>query len=488
MKSQSPKIFFRTNHNFSVNNKDNNYRVYYGTDKEGKARYKQCKDKAEYQKYLTKYICGEKGFFHYSRNEEKSKISMFEYFTGAKKSDSIMEENKMKREQMMMLSNGKFATDEDTIKMQKYWSKYLINSNVHQMVLSFNNDYINENIEIEKLQKEVTTKVMPLFLKKCGYVEPSKNIDWVVSLHCDTDNLHFHIGFIEKRKSYLDSRGKLAYKNRLNFMEEEQNFFKRQTALIIEREKIYTPKLIKFNQELDEFKNYFNPKEKNFLLKNSNDIVLEEKIIKLGFLINEIRKENKKYIKYNSLPKDGVGKEIRELTNDIKKQILKDSNLVSSNKKIMKSIDDLNEVLKKIDEDNNISNIGFETALENKLIQSKLEKNDNYVLNAIVNHALYKTRKLMKGIAKDQITLEDLLTELALENYKKEFNTNLNNKNKMKKLRIMILRNHFKNNYKYKNKITNALDRLDYQQKRAAEQFYEMFEEKETKAKAILER
>ena len=54
--------------------------------------------------------------------------------------------------------------------------------------------------------------------------------------------------------------------------------------------------------------------------------------------------------------------------------------------------------------------------------------------------------------------------------------------------RIMILRNHFKNNYKYKNKITNALDRLDYQQKRAAEQFYEMFEEKETKAKAILER
>ena len=159
MKSQSPKIFFRTNHNFSVNNKDNNYRVYYGTDKEGKARYKQCKDKAEYQKYLTKYICGEKGFFHYSRNEEKSKISMFEYFTGAKKSDSIMEENKMKREQMMMLSNGKFATDEDTIKMQKYWSKYLINSNVHQMVLSFNNDYINENIEIEKLQKETVALI-----------------------------------------------------------------------------------------------------------------------------------------------------------------------------------------------------------------------------------------------------------------------------------------------------------------------------------------
>ena len=58
---------------------------------------------------------------------------------------------------------------------------------------------------------------MPLFLKKCGYQNPEKNIDWVVSLHSDTDNLHFHIGFIEKRKCYLDSRNQLAFKNRLEF-------------------------------------------------------------------------------------------------------------------------------------------------------------------------------------------------------------------------------------------------------------------------------
>ena len=69
----------------------------------------------------------------------------------------------MKREQMMMLSNGKFATDEDTKKMQKSWRNYLLNSNVHQMVLSFNNDYINENIKIEDLQKKLRQRLCHYF-------------------------------------------------------------------------------------------------------------------------------------------------------------------------------------------------------------------------------------------------------------------------------------------------------------------------------------
>lgn len=480
----SPKIFFRTNHNYAVNNKDNNYVVYYGKDKNGKSKVKVCKNKEEYQKHLTNYVCG---FFDYSRNEDKAKISMFEYFTGAKKSESVMQDNKMKREEMMMMPSGKFATDEDTQRMQKSWRKYLLNSNVHQMVLSFNNDYINENIKIEDLQKEVTTKIMPLFLKKCGYQEPKKNIDWVVSLHCDTDNLHFHIGFIEKRKCYLDSRNYLSYKNRLEFTEDELNFFKRQTAMTIEREKLYKPVLIKINKDLEEFQSYFNPKDRNFILKDYKKINLEENILRLGYLLSKVRNTDRKYIKYNSLPRNELGDEIRALTKDIKKQLLKDPNLINQKSNIMNSIEDLNEVFKKIDADNNISNIGFESALDNKMIQNKLDRADNYILNAIVNHALYKNKYMKDKIGKEKITFEDLLNELALSNYKKESSEDLKKVFVIKKIRLKILNNHFQNNYMYKDKIIKALNRIGQEQDKVAEQFYEMFSDEE-KGKTILER
>ena len=51
--------------------------------------------------------------------------------------------------------------------------------------------------------------------------------------------------------------------------------------LAIEKEKYYTPLLIKANEDIDYLKSYFDPKEKNFALKNVNEILVEEKILKL---------------------------------------------------------------------------------------------------------------------------------------------------------------------------------------------------------------
>lgn len=53
------------------------------------------------------------------------------------------------------------------------------------------------------------------------------------------------------------------------------------TELAIEKEKYYTPLLIKTNEDIDYLKSYFDPKEKNFALKNVNEILVEEKILKL---------------------------------------------------------------------------------------------------------------------------------------------------------------------------------------------------------------
>ena len=471
----SPKVVFIDNPFFAVNNKDNNFLLYKGRDKNSKRIFKQCKNKTDYSIQAKNYLFGNKGFMTYSRNEEKANITLekcnssnlFDYMMGGKKDISVMEINAMKREQMMMDKFGNFITDNEANKKNFYWSKLFDKSNIHLSVLSFNKDYVDENIGIDNLQKEITTKIMPMFLKQCGYQDPYKTMDWVVALHkaFDRNNYHFHIGFIEKKESYLGTDNKLHFKQRLNLNDKEMNFIKRQSILSIERAKVFTPELIKLNKSFEEFKKYFNPKEKSFSLRNIKDIDLEYKILRLGYLLNQFREHNPKKIKYNSLPKNGIGKEIRLLTKDIKRDLFNNKDIQLSQHEINKHIEKINNIFLKIDKDNLISNIGFENAKDSKLIKDKLQKYDNYVLNAIVNNALYVFNNRFSD--KLYITINDLLDEAVLLVY---LNQKENKKNH-------ILKNSFNNNYQNKKALYKAFNRLKYQQDKVAEQFYEMLSE-----------
>lgn len=472
----SPKVVFIDNPFFAVNNKDNNFLLYKGRDKNSKRIFKQCKNKADYSIQAKNYLFGNKGFMTYSRNEEKANITLekcnssnlFDYMMGGKKDISVMEINSMKREQMMMDKFGNFITDSEANKKNFYWSKLFDKSNIHLSVLSFNKDYVDENIGIDNLQKEITTKIMPMFLKQCGYQDPYKTMDWVVALHkaFDRNNYHFHIGFIEKKESYLGTDNKLHFKQRLNLNDKEMNFIKRQSILAIKRAKVFTPELIKLNKSFEEFKKYFNPKEKSFSLRNIKDIDLEYKILRLGYLLNQFRENNSKKVKYNSLPKNGIGKEIRLLTKDIKKDLFNNKDIQLSQHEINKHIEKINNIFLKIDKDNLISNMGFENAKDSKIIKDKLEKYDNYVLNAIVNNALYVFNNRFSD--KTNITINDLLDEAVLLVY-------LNQKKENKKNHI--LKNSFNNNYQNKKALYKAFNRLKYQQDKVAEQFYEMLSE-----------
>lgn len=471
----SPKVIFIDNPFFAVNNKDNNFLLYKGKDKNGKRIFKQCKNKTDYSVQAKNYLFGNKGFMTYSRNEEKANITLekcnnsnlFDYMMGGKKDISVMEINSMKREQMMMDKFGNFITDNEANKKNFYWSKLFDKSNIHLSVLSFNKDYVDENIGIDNLQKEITTKIMPMFLKQCGYQDPYKTMDWVVALHkaFDRNNYHFHIGFIEKKESYLGTDNKLHFKQRLNLNDKEMNFIKRQSILSIERAKVFTPALINLNKSLEDLKKYFNPKEKSFSLRNIKDIDLEYKILRLGYLLNQFREHNPKKIKYNSLPKNGIGKEIRLLTKDIKRDLFNNKDIQLSQHEINKHIEEINNIFLKIDKDNLISNIGFENAKDSKLIKDKLQKYDNYVLNAIVNNALYVFNNRFSD--KLYITINDLLDEAVLLVY---LNQKENKKNH-------ILKNSFNNNYQNKKALYKAFNRLKYQQDKVAEQFYEMLSE-----------
>ena len=273
---EDSKAVFITHPYYAVNNPINNYRIYFKAKNAKKWTYIQCKSKEEYRDKIKEYIIG---FFDYGRNEEKAYVSaydfinshnnssMFDYFMGGKKLDSVMENNKMKREEMAMLKNGKYLLDKDVPFMQKRWCNYIEDSNIQLTVLSFYQDYIDKNINIKELQKKIATDVMPKFLSYCGYENPVKNLEWIVALHCDRENnYHFHISWIEKNKCYKTKNGLLEHRIKLTLDDNEINFLKRQATLTIERNSLYKPALIELNKDLEGLKKYFNPKDQNFTL------------------------------------------------------------------------------------------------------------------------------------------------------------------------------------------------------------------------------
>lgn len=479
--NSNSKIVFITHPYFAINNPSNNLRIYKKAKNSDSWSYLQCKNIEEYSFKIKEYICG---FFDYSRDEDKaynnvpkylksSSDNMFEYFMGSKKSDSVMEQNKMKREEMAMLPNGQFLTDKDVRKMQKRWSDYIENSNIQLSVLSLNQDYVDENIDINDLQKKIATDLMPKFLSYMGYQKPKDNLEWVVALHNDRENnYHFHIAWVEKDPCFKYKNSKLGHRIQITLNDNEINFMKRQAALTIERQKLYTPALTRLGKDFDNLKTFFNPKDHNFTLKNINDIELENKIVRLGYVLEQIRSTDKKYIKYNSLPKNNLGKVARELTKEIKKELYKNVDIKKAKDKINNGIEEINNILVDIDKRNNISKIGFESAFENKLIKSKLEASENYISNAIVNHSLYNLHHNNEN--KRTIKIEDLIGEFAIIKYKKHHIKDMTKPTKKYKNKILY---NVLSGRTYKNELVRTLDKLNYDQKKVAEEFYEMFEE-----------
>ena len=376
-KKKSPKVIFNSLYTLGFNNVDNKF--------------------SNKKKSIKRVL----GMYDYYTNEEKRAMSMYDYYTG-----KLTKENTVN----LILENGKYATADEVERRKKQAIKYLENSNLWQGVLSFNNDYLTQNIDIHKLEKELATSILPMFFKKCGFKDTNKMF-YQIALHTDTDNLHFHFSFMEKEPNYLYSKNKVGYRRSGNLKQSEIDFLKAQVVHAIEKEKIYTPLLKETNKEIDKLKKYFNPKEKNFLLYDKKDLLLEEKILTLGQKLYSYREGSLGKIKYGSI-KD---KEIQALTRDIKNYIFsKDNNDFKREYANFKtSLNKINSYFHKIYEDNNIKNIEVDTSL----IDSKNKYVDNYVYNAIVNNALYNYENSKKKFNK--ISENDLIQDIILKDYLK---------------------------------------------------------------------
>lgn len=426
--TKSPKVIFNSIFTLTLNNPDSKFKNH------------------------NKSIKRVQKMYDYYTNEEKRAMSMYDYYTGKLTKEDTMN---------LVIEDGTFATEKEVEKRKKLAVKYLDNSNLWQGVLSFNNDYLNENIDIHKLEKELATNILPKFFRKCGFKDTNKMF-YQLALHTDTDNLHFHFSFMEKVPNYEYAKNKVGYRRTGELSQNEIDFLKAQVIHTIEKEKIYTPLLKETNKDIEELKKYFSPKEKNYLLRDKKDLILEEKILRLGQLLYKERYDNDSKIKYGSI-KD---KEIINLTKDIKNYLFSknNGNFKLEYNKFKESLNKINNYFYKINEDNNIKDIVVDTTLTD----SKNKYIDNYIYNAIVNYANYNYKRESKNITK--IKENDIIQEIILKHY-------LDNK---KQTRKNILKTYFTNtnsNQKFRNKqeIENAIKSINDEMTEAQKEFSKLF-------------
>lgn len=383
--------------------------------------------------------------YDYYSTEEKRAVSMFDYYTGKLTKDDEMN---------LIIENGKYATKKEIEIRKKKIVKYLENSNLWQGVISFDNDYINCNIDIHKLEKEMVTKVLPMFFKKCGFKD-AKKMFYQLSLHTDTDNLHFHFSWMEKEPNYINAKGNLCYRQKGTLSENEINFLKNELAHTIEKEKIYTDKIITINNELDELKTFFDPNEKNYLLKNKEDLFLEARIYELGKRLDEIEKNNEGKIYYNTIN----DKEVKKIVRYIKYHLLNHrEDFKCEYIKFKESLKDLNYYFSMYNNKNGINNETFDFSYT----KSKEKRVMDMIGNFSVNTA--KTKR---------ITEEDYLKMIIHNSYKKGKLIN----------RKQILNNYLftkkskqeKHNLVNSVEIKNAVKKLNQEMDKSADEFSDLF-------------
>ena len=391
--------------------------------------------------------------FHYKTKEavHNSTMNMFDYYADNKKKAFFMLDyfsGKIGKDKEMniMFEKGEYATKDQIEQRKKQYEKYIENSNIYKLVISFPEGFLEENVDIKTFEKKLAKEIIPQFLKKCGFVD-IKKMSYQFSLHTNTKHLHFHLSFAEKQPNFK-SYGKIDYRKKGKLTKEELRYFKDLIIHSINREKVYTPLLKETNKNIEELKKYFSPKDKNFLLNNKEDILLEEKILRLGELLNKYRDSNQK-IKFNSI-KD---KEIIALTKDIKKYIFSKDNIEFKelHNEFKNNLNSINNYFKSIAESNHSDTV------DDSLIKNKQKYLDNYILNAIVNHANYKYKN-------PKFTEDELLREVIHKEYKKN--------RSMSKYDIVrnILSNtsnslKFKNKYQIRQAVRNINDELEEAQK-----------------------
>ena len=138
----------------------------------------------------------------------------------------------------LIIEDGSYATDDELKNRKNRYSKYIKNSNLWQVIVSFNNPYIDSSIKLEDLEQLMIKKIIPDFIRDCGFEDLSK-MSYQTSLHSNNDNYHFHFSFIEKSPNTRDSENRLVYRKVGTLPMMAIDNLKRNILLSIDREKVF---------------------------------------------------------------------------------------------------------------------------------------------------------------------------------------------------------------------------------------------------------
>ena len=78
--------------------------------------------------------------FDYYADKKKKAFFMLDYFSG-----KIAKDEKMN----IMFENGEYATQSQIEERKKQYAKYIEDSNIYKMVISFPEGYLEENVDIK---------------------------------------------------------------------------------------------------------------------------------------------------------------------------------------------------------------------------------------------------------------------------------------------------------------------------------------------------
>ena len=430
----SPKVIVKCKFDLALNNPDRGIYV----------------SKSNYKKNI-------KGMFNYFSDIKKRAVNMFDYFEGKINQDGNVN---------LVIESGEYATDKEVEIRKMEYVNYIEKSNLWKGVVSFDDrEYIDSSIEIPELEKKIVKDIFPRFFRYCGFKDPNK-MSYQIAFHSNTDHYHFHFSFIEKEANYIQSNGEVGYRRKGVISNKELDYLKNEILHAIDRHREFTPLVKNTNEKIDELKKYFKPSERNYALRNIDDLLLEENLLRLGKLLSDYRKDKEGRIKYNSI----YNKEIKKLTKSIKDYLFnnKRSELYMKDSEFRESLDKINEYFYSIQKDNHINKKNFKSEYS----KTKQEYVDNYIYNAIVNHAFNKFsyyKKTNKGISDDEV-----LQEAILKLYKKN--------KKLSKYDILVnyLSNKNKNDkYKSKYKIEQSIKKINEEMEEAVSEFSKLFQSNE---------
>ena len=421
----SPKVIVRTGFKLSLQNPDRG-KIYNNRD--------------------INYV---NGILDYYKEDKKRVLNMVDYFTGKiNKHEDIN----------LVLEDGSHANSKEVENRKKYINKQFKNSNVWQIVLSIDKKLVDHNTTWEDIEKKLAKEILPTFFKSMGFVDVKK-MCYEFSLHTNTKHPHFHISFMERQPNTLSYKNEFIYRRTGKIPKKSINVLKRETVKVLEREGKFRPLATQINKDIEELKKYFDPNTKNFILYDRDNILLEEKILRLGMLLSDRNISYNNKIKFNSI-KD---KEIKDLTRKIKNDLFKDKKLLVPKNKFNNSINNMNNYFISLNKRNNISL----KDVDNSYTKYKEEYLNNYILNAIVNHARYSYDKGSKRI----ISSDDVIQSIILNNYLE------NEKYSKKDIIKCSLSNNGINKYRQKQNIYNAIKNIDQELKYASEEYIRLMQQ-----------